>query len=184
MTIPIIIVLLVILVAGWVMSTQRRLVVMDENINNAMSQIGVQLSSRFDALTALLDLAKGYAAHESQTLIETIKSRRSVITAKSTPQDVLQQEGVISEALGRISMVAERYPELKADKGYAKCMDAVDSYEKMVRTSRLIYNDSVTKLNREIRMFPVSLIAGMLGFRQRDYLEAREDKADMPSMKG
>ena len=183
MTILIIIVLLVILVAGWVMSTQRRLVVMDENINNAMSQIGVQLSSRFDALTALLDLAKGYAAHESQTLIETIKSRRSVITAKSTPQDVLQQEGVISEALCRISMVAERYPELKADKGYAKCMDAVDSYEKMVRTSRLIYNDSVTKLNREIRMFPVSLIAGMLGFRQRDYLEAREDKADMPSMK-
>lgn len=183
MTILIIIVLLVILVAGWVMSTQRRLVVMDENINNAMSQIGVQLSSRFDALTALLDLAKGYAAHESQTLIETIKSRRSVITAKSTPQDVLQQEGVISEALGRISMVAERYPELKADKGYAKCMDAVDSYEKMVRTSRLIYNDSVTKLNREIRMFPVSLIAGMLGFRQWDYLEAREDKADMPSMK-
>ena len=183
MTILIIIALLVVLVAGWVMSTQRRLVVMDENINNAMSQIGVQLSSRFDALTALLDLAKGYAAHESQTLIETIKSRRSVITAKSTPQDVLQQEGVISEALGRISMVAERYPELKADKGYAKCMDAVDSYEKMVRTSRLIYNDSVTKLNREIRMFPVSLIAGMLGFRQRDYLEAREDKADMPSMK-
>ena len=183
MTSLIIIALLVILVAGWVMSTQRRLVVMDENINNAMSQIGVQLSSRFDALTALVDLAKGYAAHESQTLIETIKSRRSVITAKSTPQDVLQQEGVISEALGRISMVAERYPELKADKGYAKCMDAVDSYEKMVRTSRLIYNDSVTKLNREIRMFPVSLIAGMLGFRQRDYLEAREDKADMPSMK-
>ena len=183
MTDLIIIALLVVLLAGWVMSTQRRLVVMDENINNAMSQIGVQLSSRFDALTALLDLAKGYAAHESQTLIETIKSRRSVITAKSTPQDVLQQEGVISEALGRISMVAERYPELKADKGYAKCMDAVDSYEKMVRTSRLIYNDSVTKLNREIRMFPVSLIAGMLGFRQRDYLEAREDKADMPSMK-
>lgn len=183
MTILIIIALLVVLLAGWVMSTQRRLVVMDENINNAMSQIGVQLSSRFDALTALLDLAKGYAAHESQTLIETIKSRRSVITTKSTPQDVLQQEGVISEALGRISMVAERYPELKADKGYAKCMDAVDSYEKMVRTSRLIYNDSVTKLNREIRMFPVSLIAGMLGFRQRDYLEAREDKADMPSMK-
>ena len=183
MTILIIIALLVVLLAGWVMSTQRRLVVMDENINNAMSQIGVQLSSRFDALTALLDLAKAYAAHESQTLIETIKSRRSVITAKSTPQDVLQQEGVISEALGRISMVAERYPELKADKGYAKCMDAVDSYEKMVRTSRLIYNDSVTKLNREIRMFPVSLIAGMLGFRQRDYLEAREDKADMPSMK-
>lgn len=122
----------------WGIGVQRRLVAMDENVNNAMSQIGVQLSSRFDALTALLDLAKGYAAHESQTLIETIKSRRSVITATSTPDDVLKQEGVISEALGRISMVAERYPELKANENYKKCMDAVDSYEKMVRTSRLI----------------------------------------------
>ena len=90
---------------------------------------------------------------------------------------------MISEALGRISMVAERYPELKADENYAKCMNAVDSYEKMVRTSRLIYNDSVTKLNRAVRMFPTNLIAEMLGFRQRDYLEAVEDKADMPSMK-
>ena len=79
----------------WLISTQRRLVVLDENISYAMSQIGVQLSSRFDALTALLDLTKGYAKHESETLIETIKSRRSVITAKSTPDDVLRQEGVI-----------------------------------------------------------------------------------------
>lgn len=167
----------------WIISVQRRLVAMDENINNAMSQIGVQLSSRFDALSALLDLTKGYAEHESKTLIETIKSRRSVITATSTPKDVLQQEGVISEALGRISMVAEQYPQLKANENYAKCMNAVDSYEKMVRTSRLIYNDSVTKLNREIRMFPVSMIAGLFGFHQREYLEAVEEKADMPSMK-
>lgn len=167
----------------WGIGVQRRLVAMDENVNNAMSQIGVQLSSRFDALTALLDLAKGYAAHESQTLIETIKSRRSVITATSTPDDVLKQEGIISEALSRISMVAERYPELKASESYKKCMDAVDSYEKMVRTSRLIYNDSVTRLNRELWMFPTSLLGGMFGFRQRDYLEAVEEKADMPSMK-
>lgn len=84
---------------AWAISIQRKLVVMDENINNAMSQIGVQLSSRFDALTALLDLTKGYAEHESTTLIETIRSSRSVITATSTPKDVLKQEGVISEAV-------------------------------------------------------------------------------------
>ncbi len=167
----------------WIISTQRKLVVLDENISNAMSQIGVQLSSRFDALTALLDLTEGYAKHESETLIETIKSRRSVITAKSTPDDVLRQEGIITEALGRIAMVAEQYPELKANQTYIKTMDAVQTYENMVRTSRLIYNDSVTKLNREIRMFPVSLITGMLGFRQRDYLEEQSAKADMPSMK-
>lgn len=167
----------------WAISTQRKLVVLDENISNAMSQIGVQLSSRFDALTALLDLTKGYAKHESETLIDTVKSRRSVITAKSTPDDVLYQEGVISEALGRIAMVTEQYPELKANQTYIKTMDAVQTFENMVRTSRLIYNDSVTKLNREIRMFPVSMIAGMMGFRQRDYLADQAGKADMPSMK-
>lgn len=173
----------IVLLVLWAVSCQRKLTVMDENVNNAMAQIGVQLSSRFDALTALLNLTKGYAVHEFQTLIEAIRSRRNVITAASTPDDVLEQESVISEALGRISMVAEQYPELKANENYAKCMNAVDSYEKMVRTSRLIYNDSVTKLNRELRMFPTSLIAGPLGFRKKDYLEAVEDKADMPSMR-
>lgn len=177
------IVAVVAIIIIWVISTQRKLVVLDESISNAMSQIGVQLSSRFDALTALLDLTKGYAKHESETLIETIKSRRSVITAKSTPDEVVRQEGIISEALGRIAMVTEQYPELKADKAYIKTMDAVGTYENMVRTSRLIYNDSVTKLNREIRMFPTSLISGMMGFRQRDYLEENPDKTDMPSMK-
>lgn len=170
-------------IALWMISTQRKLVALDENISNAMSQIGVQLSSRFDALTALLDLTKGYAKHESETLIETIKSRRSVITAKSTPDDVVHQEGIISEALGRIAMVTEQYPELKADKTYMKTMDAVQTFENMVRTSRLIYNDSVTKLNREIRMFPVSMIANILGFQQRNYLEEQAAKIDMPSMK-
>lgn len=177
------IVAVVAVIALWTISTQRKLVVLDENISNAMSQIGVQLSSRFDALTALLDLTKGYAKHESETLIETIKSRRSVITAKSTPDDVVHQEGIISEALGRIAMVTEQYPELKADKTYMKTMDAVQTFENMVRTSRLIYNDSVTKLNREIRMFPVSMIANMLGFQQRNYLEEQAAKIDMPSMK-
>ncbi len=177
------IIAIVTVIALWIVSNQRRLVVLDENISNAMSQIGVQLSSRFDALTALLDLAKGYARHESETLIETIKSRRSVITAKSTPDDVLRQEGIISEALGRIAMVTEQYPELKANQTYIKTMDAVQTFENMVRTSRLIYNDSVTKQNREIRMFPVSIIAGMLGFRQREYLVEQAGKADMPSMK-
>lgn len=164
-----------IVLALWAISCWRRLAVMDENINNAMAQIGVQLSSRFDGLTALLDLTKRYAVHESQTLIETIRVCRSVITAASTPDDVLKQEGVVSEALAHISMVAEQYPELKANENYAKCMNAVDSYERMARTSRLIYNDSVTRLNRELRMFPISLLAGAFGFRQRDYLEAAED---------
>lgn len=158
----------------WIISTQRKLVVLDENISNAMNQIGVQLSSRFDALAALLDLTKGYAKQESETLIETIKSKRSVITAKSMPDEVMRQELVICEALSRISMITEQHPNLKVNRKYIKIMDAVQVFENMLRTSRLIYNNSVTKLNREIRMFPVSVISGMLGFQKREYLVDQE----------
>ena len=178
----IIAIVILVLVVLWFISTQRKLVVMDENINNAMSQIGVQLSSRWDALTALLDLTKGYAEHEYKTLSDTLRMR-STITAKSTAAEVNDQENILTEAMGRIMAVAESYPDLKSNENYIKTMDNVNDYEKMVRQSRLIYNDSVTKLNRAIRMFPTSLVAGMLGVTSRDYLEASESKADMPNMK-
>lgn len=181
--IGIIILVVVVLIIFWVIGTQRSLVRMDENINNAMSQIGVQMSSRFDALTALLELTKGYDAHESETLLQTVQARRSVINGKSSAEEVEGQENVITDALGKISMVAERYPDLKANENYIKTMDSVNQYENMVRSSRLIYNDSVTKLNRAVRMFPASLIAGSLGFIQRDYLQTDTNKAAMPSMK-
>ena len=169
-----------VLLVLWAVSCRRRLAVMDENVNDAMAQIGVQISSRFDVLTVLLYLIKGYAPHEAQTLIGTIKSRRRTITVASTPDDILKQEDVIAEALDSISMMAERYPDLKANENYVKYINAMDSYENMVNTSRLIYNDSATKLNRELRMFPSSLIAKVFGFRQRDYIEAVEDKAKYP----
>ena len=165
----------------WGISVRRRLVGMNENVNHAMSQIGVQLSSRFDALTALVDILKGYDVHESQTLMKTINTRRSVITATATPDDVRKQECVISEVLDRISMVSALYPELQTNEKYAKCVNAIDNCEQMVRTSRLIYNDNVTRLNRELRLFPTSLLAGFFGFHERDYLEAAEE-ADMPSI--
>jgi len=81
------------------------------------------------------------------------------------------QEGIIADALERATLVAEQYPELKASQTYSQTMGAVQTYEKMAGNSRLLYNDSVTKLNREIRTFPISMIAGMLGFIQRAYLE-------------
>lgn len=159
-----------VVIVHWAITTHHKLVVLDDNIVNAMSQIGVQLSSRFDALVAVLELTKGYAKQESETLIETIKLRRSEITAKSTPDDVLCQEGIIFEALESIAKIIEQYPELKVNQTYIKTMDTVQIFENMVRTSRLIYNNSVSKLSHEIRIFPVSIITGILGFRQREYL--------------
>ena len=162
---------IIVLLIFWIMSVQRSLIVLDVNINNAMSQIGLQISSRWDALASLLDLIKNYSEPEYITLREMIKARRS-ITKYSTPEDIYKQEKVIAEARGKIMAVAELYPELKSDKNYIKIMDAVNQYENMILTSRLIFNDSIAKMNRAIGMFPVSLVAGMLGFSRRIYLEA------------
>ena len=178
----IILVAIIAAVGLWFVSVQRKLVVMDENVNNSMSQIGVQLSSRWDALTALLDLTKDYAEHEYKTISDTIKMRTS-INSSSTAADVNAQENLLTEAMGKIMAVAESYPDLKANENYIKTMDSVNAYEDMVRKSRLVYNDSVTKLNRAIRMFPTSIAAGILGVKSRDYLEADNNKASMPSMR-
>ena len=90
---------------------------------------------------------------------------------------------MITGALGKIMVVVESYPELKADTSYIKTMDSVNEYENMVRRSRLIYNDSVTKLNRTIRMFHVSLVARIFGITSREYLTAADKKNDMPTMR-
>ena len=162
--------LFTILLAIWIKSVQKKLVTMDENVKNAMGQIGVQLASRFDVLSVLLNLVKGYAGCEAVDLMNTLNVQRNDITAVSTPKDVLKQEGLIFEALNRVVMMAERYPELKVDANYSLCMDAADGYKKMVQTSSLIYNDSVARLNKMIGRIPNTLLAGLLGFHQKEYL--------------
>lgn len=172
MEILIIIFFVMVLLTIWIISAQRKLTIMDENVSNAMSQIGIQLSSRVDALNALLDLVRDYGDQEIQTLYDRLRLSHFAFTAQSTPEEIRGQEKMIAEALERVTSVAERYPDLKEEESYRKRISALDSYEKMMRTSCLIYNDSVTKLNRAIRMFPTNLIAGMLGFHQREYMEA------------
>lgn len=175
MEILVIIGLILLLLVLWIISVQRKFAVMDGNIQNAMNQIGVQISSRFDALFAVLDLMKGYVADDIQPLMERAAARRSVITARSAPEEVSEQEQVIEETVKGIRLVAERNPLLCADKNYTKCMDAVECYGRMVYTSRLIYNDSVTKLNSALGMFPTNVIAGILGFHKREYLSQKGD---------
>ena len=173
---------LVMMLVFWSISVQHSFVALDENISNAMAQIGVQLSSRWDALSSLIDLTKGYAMYEHRTLNDTIKAR-CPITKGSSPDDVRKQENIIAEAMGKIMAVAEGYPDLKADMNYIKTMDAVNQLENMARTSRLIYNDSVTRLNRAIRMFPASIISAALGFSKRTYLEVADEKSNLPGIK-
>lgn len=181
-TVILMIILAIIVIIGWFVGVQRMLVSLDENVNNAMSQIGVQLSSRFDALAGLLDLVKGYNEHEYKTLSDVIKMRTS-IGDKSKASDVDAQENMITEAMGKIMAVAENYPDLKSNTNYQNLMNSLNDYESKVRQSRLVYNDTVTKLNRTIRMFPYFIFAPMCGVSARDYLKTEESKSDMPSMK-
>ncbi|NLT58654.1 MAG: LemA family protein [Clostridiales bacterium] len=171
---------LIVVVVLWAISLQRTLVGMDELCGNALSTIGVQQNSRWDALTGLAQLVRNYSAHEADTLQKVIAMRRP-ITAASTPADVQGQENALMQTLTHLMAVGEAYPDLKANTLYLNTMDSLNKYEDNVRKSRMVYNDTVTKLNRTVRMFPGSLIAGMLGFRVRDYLETESPKTQMPS---
>ena len=109
----------------------EKLAIMDENINHSMNQIGVQLSSRFDALLSLLDFTKKYAGYEAQTLTDEVNEKRCIIMETSTPEEVLRQESVINEVLFRTQTVLEEYPGSTDENEYIKCMDAVECYEKI-----------------------------------------------------
>jgi len=177
-----IILALIALLVLWVISVQRKLVEKDELCKNALSQIGVQQASRWDALTALVELVKSYNEHEYNTLRDVIAQRKT-ITGESSVAEAQAQEQVLTGLVRNINLVAEQYPELKANENYAKAMDSVNLYENQVRLSRMTFNDTVTKYNKEIRQFPTSLVAGLLGFKTRDYLDEAVGKSEMPSMK-
>ena len=181
MTLIIIIAIVAILVL-WVISVQRKLVKQEEICKNGLSQIGVQQTSRWDALKALAELTKGYSDYEYKTMTDTIAQRRP-ITASSTSADANAQESLFAQAMQHLNVVVEKYPELKANENYIKTMDSVNMYTNQVRMSQMVYNDSVTKFNQLIRQFPDSIVASLFHFVPREYLQVNEQKTEMPSMK-
>lgn len=162
---------LITLLAIWLTATRRRLAAMDENVRNAMGQLGLLISSRFDALISLIGVTRAYAARETEVLLEDVNSHRRDVTARSTPADARKQETILSDALLHIQRLSEQYPDMKENMEYQRHLDAVESFGKMADTGRLIYNDSAARLNGAMKPFPVSLMARPLGFYQRDYLE-------------
>ena len=163
------------LIAFYIFTTQRELVRLDELCKNAFSQIAVQLNSRWDAVLALAKMTAQYSKHESDTIIKAIEARRQAAPV-STPQQFNEQQGAISDILGRLMVVHEAYPELKANEQYNKTMDGINKYEELVRQSRMVYNDTATKMNRMVRQWPSSFVANMLHFGEREYLKVDEEK--------
>ena len=154
----------------WMISVQRSLTLLGEQIRNAMAQIGLQMHSQEESLTCLLELINSYAAFECETIMKTMMTRLP-ITRNSSIDEVKKQEKIVAEAIAKIAAIAERYPEVKADRTYIIKMGAVHQYGNMLQTSKLIYNNSAEKLNHAIHQFPASVIAGILGFSNRGCFE-------------
>ena len=187
MTVLIVVVALVVLIIGYFISTQRSLVNLDELCKNALSQIEVQLNSRFDAVIALAKTAAKYAEHESDTIIKTIQARggnSGTIPANGTSAAAInQQADLLGQMMGRLNVVFERYPELKASELYLEAQQGQKQYEENVRMSRMVYNDTATKMNRMVRQWPSSIVASMLNFGQKDYLKVDDEKKkDYPDL--
>ena len=177
-----IIVALAVIVIGYFISTQRTLVGLDEMCKNALSQIEVQLNSRFDAVIALAKTAAQYAKHESETIIQTIEARGGN-TSAATPAGINAQADLLGQMMSRLNVVVEQYPELKASDLYAKAQDGQRQYEENVRISRMVYNDTATKMNRMVRQWPSSIVASMLHFDVKDYLKVdNEQKREYPNL--
>ena len=164
----------------WGISVQNKLVQADELCNNALKQINVQQISRYDALQALIKLTREYASYESETLEKVIAQRKITASANPTVSEINANEQLLQEASAKLIAVAERYPDLKANQSYQQTMADIKSYEENVRLSRMTFNDTVTKFNNQVRMFPGSVVAGILGFGKRDYLADEPAKKDYP----
>ena len=177
-----VIVALAVIIIGYFISTQRSLVSLDEMCKNALSQIEVQLNSRFDAVIALAKTAAQYAKHESETIIQTIEARGGH-TSAATPAGINAQSDLLGQMMSRLNVVVEQYPELKASELYQNAQAGQAEYEENVRMSRMVYNDTATKMNRMVRQWPSSIVAQMLHFDVKEYLKVdNEKKKDYPDL--
>lgn len=164
------------LVVLWFIFTYNRLVVLRTRIENAWSQIEVQMRRRFDLIPNLVETVKGYAAHERETLEKVTEARAAMAQAK-TVQEQAQAQNMISAALKTLFAVAEQYPNLKANENFMMLQEELAGTENKIAYARQFYNDTVQSYNAMIQMFPASIVAGMGGFRARDFFEIEEAAA-------
>ena len=166
----------------WGIGVQNKLVQADELCNNALKQINVQQVSRYDAIKALVKLTREYASYESETLEKVIAQRKITAAANPTVEDINANEAALQAMSAKLIAIAEQYPDLKANQNYQQVMGDIKQYEENVRLSRMTFNDTVTKYNNQVRMFPGSVVAGILGFPKREYLADEPAKKDYPDI--
>jgi LemA protein len=170
-------VLLVLLVAIYNSLVGKR-----NKVRNSWSQIDVQLKRRFDLIPNLVETVKGYAAHERGTF-EQVTAARTKFLSASTPEDMMNANGELTRALGRLFAVAEAYPDLKANANFLDLQQTLSKTEDKISFSRQFYNDVVMDYNNSVQMFPSSIVASLFGFREEPFFNIEEPEKQTPQIK-
>ena len=172
----IIIIAVVVLLILFFIVQYNGLVRLRNSIDNAWSQIDVQLKRRHDLIPNLIETVKGYAAHESGTFEKVVAARNAAVNAQG-PQQAAQAENVLTGALRSIFALAEAYPDLKANQNFLALQEELTSTEDRISYARQFYNDRVLRYDNKLETFPSNTIAGMFNFKPREYFET-QDPAD------
>jgi len=166
----IIILVVLILLFFVVIGIYNALVRLRNQVDNAWSQIDVQLKRRHDLIPNLVETAKGYMKHERQTF-EAITNARSQAMGAKNVAEASKAEGALGGALSNFLLVVENYPDLKANQNFLALQEELTSTENKISFSRQNYNDQVLFFNNKIQMFPSNIVAGMFSFGKRDFFE-------------
>jgi len=166
----IIIAAVLVLLFVFVIGIYNALIRLRNQVNNAWSQIDVQLKRRHDLIPNLVETAKGYMKHERETFEAITNARSQAMGAKSVTE-ASKAEGALGEALSKFMLVVENYPDLKANQNFLSLQEELTSTENKIAFARQSYNDQVLFFNNKIQMFPSNIVAGMFKFDKRDFFE-------------
>ena len=144
-------------------------------VDEAWSDITVQLKRRYDLIPNLIETVKGYAKHERQVFTEVTKARTEALKAK-TVGEAAEADNMFQQALKSLFAVAEAYPQLRATENFQQLQSDVTDTEDKIQAARRFYNGAVRDLNIKVQTFPTNLFAGMLGFRIREFFDVEENQ--------
>src|SRR6187401_2494507 len=165
----IIVAVIVVALIAYLVAAYNGLIRRRNQIENAWSQIDVQLKRRLDLIPNLVETVKGYAAHERETLDAVIKARNSAIAAPDTPGAQAAPNAELSGALGRLIALGEAYPDLKANQNFLALQEELTATEGRIGFARQHYNYVAAQYNQALMKFPSNVVGGMLGFRPADF---------------
>lgn len=180
MIVAIVVVVVVVLLIAYLIAAYNGLIRRRNQVENAWSQIDVQLKRRLNLIPNLVETVKGYAAHERETLDAVISARNAAIEAPDTPHDQAEADNLLTGALRQVFALSEAYPDLKANQNFLALQEELTATEGRVAYARQFYNDSVLDYNNKLEQFPTVIFARMLRFERREYFEADESARSTP----